>query len=98
MDRGWMALADGERLLAATGLEHVVAVALQHLAGHAPDWRLVFHQEDGFLAAPCCRRRRFRSEHLGRLLDPGQINLEGRPCPRLAVQPDEAAALPHDAV
>ena len=60
---------------------------------------LVFNKQDGFVGFVRCGRERLRRRQiLDCILDTRQVDLEGGAFSQLAVHPDVATALLHDAV
>ena len=75
-----------------------IALAFEHRCGHFQDGRLVFHQQNGFVAPRGGRRRSFRTRLPGLALVTGQIDRERCPLPRLAVHVDKTVVLLDDAI
>ena len=98
MNRRLVLLADEERVAAALRLEDVVAVPLEDRAREGADRLLVLDEENGLGASPRLEspERRLAVAADGRI-GLREIDLDGRPLAELAVDPDGAAALPHDA-
>ena len=99
VDRAGTPLGKVQGRLPAGGLDDRVAVVLQHLARQAAQPPLVLEKQERLRAAGVLEGRgRGPTAEFRLLLDPRQTDLEHGPAPRLAVDPDEAAALFHDAV
>ena len=79
-------------------LDRLVAFAAEEAAGEIADQRLVLHHEHALAASPRRGLRRRPGEPLAALLHLGQVDPEGASLARLAVDPDVAVALLHDAV
>src|SRR5437773_12281627 len=79
------------------GLEHRVAVLAKHLAGQRANAVIVLDEQNR-LGPSAGHHSRIRRQGVGRLRHSREIDLERRPLPRLAVHPDMAIALLHDAV
>jgi len=90
-------LAHPQRHLGILRFDHFVAECPQRGSRISPYHRLVLHHQHRLLAPH--RRNGLRLSGIGRrVLHPGQIDLERRPAPHLAVDFDVAAALLHDAM
>ena len=78
--------------------KHDISQPFEHRRGHSQDRQLILHQQDGLVTAfhwqvpPLLRQERCFCRV------PGQIDLEGRPLARLAVDIDEAIVLLDHAV
>src|ERR687892_1742453 len=88
---------DRERLATGPGGQDGVAPAAQVPTDQVAHDLLVLDDQHG-LGSPARGWQRRSGGGVDRLLDPGKVDLEGRPLARLAVDPDEAAALLDDPV
>ena len=97
VDGACVFLADLDHLQTVARREHIVAVRLENMQGEVPELLLVLRQQDGFRAPrtvdPLPLSRSFYDSFAL-----GQIDLERRAAPRLAVDPDVSAALLDDPV
>src|SRR5207245_11387311 len=82
---------------AGLGLEDAVAMALEHRSRKRSDARLIFDEQDGFVADRS-RPLRVRDRALDRPIRSRQIDRESRSAAGLAAHRDVARQLLHDAV
>ena len=74
------ALHDLQRLLAAGGLQHLVAALLERPRREAAHGVLVFHQQDGSFAGDIARRRGFGARlHFAMMRGRKMLNVVPRP-------------------
>src|SRR5262249_1961687 len=98
VDRARERLRHLERGVARPRLEDDVALRLQDLARELPEGFLVLDEEDRLRPRPRRLPHRGLGVRRGGLVDAGQVDLEDRAEAHLAVDPDVALALLHDAV
>src|SRR5207247_10586924 len=93
----WLPTGNLQGLATITGLQHRVAVDPERLEHDVANLVFVLHHQDR-LGAPQRLRRPARLEGWNRVVDASQVDREGAAAARLAVHPDRAPALIHDAV
>ncbi len=93
-----MLLRQADAVPPRCGEQQRVAVFLEHPARQVPHRGFILREEDGLGAAQRAGRWLRSGDRLARQLDARQVDLERGAPPRLAVHPDVAAALLHDAV
>src|SRR5439155_259081 len=98
MDRFRLPIGDRQRLRTMTGLQHGVAVDPERPTHDLANVVFVLHDQDGLGALRRLRRLALRFDHGDRVVDASQVDREGAAAAGLAVDPDRAPTLIHDAV
>jgi hypothetical protein len=97
MDRTVPPLGEAERVLGILTFQHYVSLAREDVVRQGAKVDVVFDEQDDLGPSPRCPLRDPGRSPPGDP-GPGQVDVEGRPAPRLALDRDVPAALVDDAV
>src|SRR5258705_24869 len=98
MDGSRMTRGDAQRFGAIRGVQYGIALPSQRLVGHRANRGGVLDEEDGLGATMRCARGCRAAAGLDDRVYLRQVDLERRAEARFKIDPDESAALSHDAV